>query len=866
MVVWLKGCNNKKEDGIAIASTSSDTKSEKMVATNINTAARKAILEERKKQIEEKLVKFNHDLKQLCIQEAELTGITPSEMPLEYGENPPTIRRKVMTAYQLNENLLNSNKDQLIAHLELELQLHKNLRDAALGLSEDRNMRKTVKRHHRAEYAKHKHIVKTLEDKLIVLKDKAAAEQIMLQNKKSKMEQQDDNISIMTNETYLKQETKNSQTSSKHSLNMLSPADTYPEPRYPSANSSRQMHYNRNSENLHFLYPKAEEELTSGFYRLSVNACNDYIDRQDSMPHYNYQPQNLLYNNAHASYNQQLLMHQMTYPQQHSPSSGSPQMAQHTAHVLQPGQYVSYQIPNYSQLNPKISQHSPGSQHSPISQHSPQMRRDSPQLPHSPLSQHSLAMQRASQNYSRMSQQYVPIRQSSPTMSTGSNAKVQYYAAHHTSYAEPAFNRFTGDGSTTYRNTVDAGAFKSPHPLQPHQQYENNGMHPGLGGCWKRSESGELFWVYSSNTLDSSWQRDKRFGSLDRRRNKRVQRKISPVDSKSATLATMPAHNDQVKTAFVKPPQVTTRRSQDHRQLVRTQSLGSVGQTIDSVYPSDDTSSCESDNRSFKENAGVRKHKEKEWLETSLDGPISPTHSIISRPQSTVPTTLAPEEKYISHTPPPPPLHRSPALSPHSSPSLHSIPFQNVSHHVAHPLQSPLSPKPLLEIPAESNPSPRVPEPPNMELLNNNILRNCTVVQAGVVKPYHEETKPFEMSDFYKYSTKFKKSPQKESGRNLNLSQVSSEIICQKNLSENFEDARNMNNWHPGRVPQRYIQHNPAKESTQTSSLNNSFELSPVAVSEQFSEEMNTWYENKEQENDNNNTRPSQSRSGATLV
>lgn len=47
-----------------------------------------------------------------------------------------------------------------------------------------------------------------------------------------------------------------------------------------------------------------------------------------------------------------------------------------------------------------------------------------------------------------------------------------------------------------------------------------------------------------------------RFGSLDRRKNKRIQRRISPVDSKSATLATMPVHSDQVKTAFVKPSQV----------------------------------------------------------------------------------------------------------------------------------------------------------------------------------------------------------------------------------------------------------------------------------------------------------------------
>lgn len=69
---------------------------------------------------------------------------------------------------------------------------------------------------------------------------------------------------------------------------------------------------------------------------------------------------------------------------------------------------------------------------------------------------------------------------------------------------------------------------------------------------------------------------------------------------------------------------------------------------------------------------------------------------------------------------------------------------------------SPVTPKAVLEIPAESNPSSRIQET-NIEIFNNNIPKNCTIVLAGQWKPYHEETKPFEMSDFYKYSTKFKK-------------------------------------------------------------------------------------------------------------
>lgn len=141
-------------------------------------------------------------------------------------------------------------------------------------------------------------------------------------------------------------------------------------------------------------------------------------------------------------------------------------------------------------------------------------------------------------------------------------------------------------------------------------------------------------------------------------------------------------------------------------------------------------------------------------LETSLDGPVSSTPTSTSSLQPVNPTVLSPEEKYIVHSPP--------------------------------PLARPLSVSKLsLEIPAESNPSPRLSET-NLELFNNNIPKNCTIVQAGHCKPYHEETKPFEMSDFYKYSTKFKKSPIK--GENENSVKTHNSGNVAKNLKETFEE------------------------------------------------------------------------------
>lgn len=143
-------------------------------------------------------------------------------------------------------------------------------------------------------------------------------------------------------------------------------------------------------------------------------------------------------------------------------------------------------------------------------------------------------------------------------------------------------------------------------------------------------------------------------------------------------------------------------------------------------------------------------------LETSLDGPISSPQTSTSSLQPVNPSVLAPEEKYVVHSPPPP------------------VPLTSIS-------------KPPLEIPAESNPSPRLSET-NVELFNNNIPKNCTIVQAGHCKPYHEETKPFEMSDFYKYSTKFKKSPVKGENENpINPSHNSGNVT--RNLNETFEES-----------------------------------------------------------------------------
>lgn len=114
-------------------------------------SAKLATLLEKKKALEEALSKRNMELKQLCIQEAELTGVMPPEIPIEAGESPPQFRRKVYTLYQLPQKLVdnfNNNKQESIIKLELALQVQAKLAEAALGLASENNLSKVSKRTH----------------------------------------------------------------------------------------------------------------------------------------------------------------------------------------------------------------------------------------------------------------------------------------------------------------------------------------------------------------------------------------------------------------------------------------------------------------------------------------------------------------------------------------------------------------------------------------------------------------------------------------------------------------------------------------------------------------------------------------------
>ena len=79
-------------------------------ATEEPLSSRLQWLQQRREALQEKLIQKNNELKNLCIEEAELTGVLPPEIPLEPGESPPAIRRKVGTAFTYPQNLINKLK------------------------------------------------------------------------------------------------------------------------------------------------------------------------------------------------------------------------------------------------------------------------------------------------------------------------------------------------------------------------------------------------------------------------------------------------------------------------------------------------------------------------------------------------------------------------------------------------------------------------------------------------------------------------------------------------------------------------------------------------------------------------------------
>ncbi|KAG9331408.1 hypothetical protein JZ751_019298, partial [Albula glossodonta] len=113
-----------------------------------------AALKARQEALEDTLRQRLEELKNICIREAELTGKLPKEYPLDPGEEPPTVRRKIGTAFKLDEQkILPKGEDEEVERLEREFAIQSQITEAARRLASDPHISsKKLKKQRKASY------------------------------------------------------------------------------------------------------------------------------------------------------------------------------------------------------------------------------------------------------------------------------------------------------------------------------------------------------------------------------------------------------------------------------------------------------------------------------------------------------------------------------------------------------------------------------------------------------------------------------------------------------------------------------------------------------------------------------------------
>ncbi|KAM4588167.1 FERM domain-containing protein 4B isoform 2-T2 [Odontesthes bonariensis] len=107
-----------------------------------------AELKKKGKDLQDTLTQKLEELKKICLREAELTGRLPKEYPLATGEKAPPVRRRVGTAFKLDD-LFPYDEDPHLRNLESRFALQQKIVEAAMKLVNEGDLCKTVKRKRR---------------------------------------------------------------------------------------------------------------------------------------------------------------------------------------------------------------------------------------------------------------------------------------------------------------------------------------------------------------------------------------------------------------------------------------------------------------------------------------------------------------------------------------------------------------------------------------------------------------------------------------------------------------------------------------------------------------------------------------------
>ncbi|XP_075039520.1 FERM domain-containing protein 4B isoform X1 [Mixophyes fleayi] len=109
-------------------------------------------LKKKEKDLQDVLLKKIEELKKICMREAEITGKLPNEYPLNPGEKPPNVRRRMGATYKLDDNMLPGEEDTDLQTLEHKFLIQQQMVEATKKLLMEPDLRKNVKRKRKQDY------------------------------------------------------------------------------------------------------------------------------------------------------------------------------------------------------------------------------------------------------------------------------------------------------------------------------------------------------------------------------------------------------------------------------------------------------------------------------------------------------------------------------------------------------------------------------------------------------------------------------------------------------------------------------------------------------------------------------------------
>ncbi|XP_058791570.1 uncharacterized protein LOC131664465 isoform X2 [Phymastichus coffea] len=653
-------------------------------------------LRQRREALQEKLSQKNNELKSLCIEEAELTGVLPPEIPLEPGESIPNFRKRLATSINYPQNAINKLKSSGAEEsaLELERQVQINIAEAALAKLNDLSESKAVRRKHRSLYQQSQRRLQELNAQLNFIRQSYGSGL-----------RQSTHIPLHSSQSHL-------QGNARHRTK---------KPRPPLETAGKD------------LSPKIESRnfLEEGGISLSPlgsqhNFNYPSYDFQD-LGNHGYPPGSSNISNQNRA----------TF------SRPTPSPVEHRRSNADLNANNNIYVPPEHFRNRAYSQGGNSSKSV-----SPQLQFP-PERPYRPVPNTYTEEERMQIRQMKLKRQNNDDITRSPqyTDSMYMENEVHRRSAQ-MSHAEADFVVPRYDGRIPEYGHYHLDKSQNPTPvLRPRENLDNK---PPVEtyvppGHWMRLDD-EIVWCTDEQT--STIVADK-FGSLDRRKHHTLHHPPNPeIQSRYHTVA-ISGKNALIPHARPYPTQPsmhspdTNNLPSSNRILLRTQSLGSV-----ETWPQQPNSPTDSEGHESVDRPP--KPKPKEWYETALDtgggggGPLPPRavrrtsqHNPLPVKERAAPvrSNSIPSNRRLREAPPPPP--------------------QQVDEQLPPPV--PRFEGRVLEIPAESKPLPGSQENGNEPIIPLNSPTNHTVVQPGKYQPYREVTKPFEMSDFYKYSTKYRK-------------------------------------------------------------------------------------------------------------